>query len=333
MKSRTLFSILFLAMLLIGCGGDSTTTDNNASSPGQDAATSSTSQSASPSTDGEAITLRYKFQKGQRRDYLQKNVLVNNIISLNQKTETNMDFYSHLTVDQVAPDGTASVTWITDRVVFKVQGPGGTIRYDSADGEEPDHPQWMLIKPQIEAHLYIQAILQVNPTGTITDCQLTKELTERVKKNPTLAVLLSPSRIKSSAEAFFLPLPDQPIKPNEKWTTTSNFNIGSFKVDSQTTRTYQGKEKRDDQDIARFDGSLKITTKFGPDAPFKKMQYKDGAATSELFDVNLGWLTEGKTNAIIEMESEQMGVPIVAEITQESIRRLLPAKSPNPASP
>ncbi len=328
MKSRTLFSILFLAMLLIGCGGDSTTTDNNASSTGQDAATSSTSQSASPSTTGEAITLRYKFQKGQRRDYLQKNVLVNNIISLNQKTETNLDFYSHLTVDQVAPDGTASVTWITDRVVYKVQGSGGTIRYDSADGEEPDHPQWMLIKPQIESYLYVQAILQVNPTGTITDCQPTKELTERFEKNPTLAVLLSSSRIKSNAEGFFLPLPDKPIKPNDKWTTTSSFNIGSFKVDYQTTRTYRGKETRGEQNSARFDGSLKITTKFGPDAPFKKLQYKDGAASSELFGLKLGWLTESKSNMIIETESEQMGLPIVAEITQESIRRLLPAKSP-----
>ena len=341
MKSATLFSFLFLVTLLIGCGGDSTTTDNSSSNAAQDKKTSSTPQSdSSSSTDGKPELLRYRFQKGQRMDYLSKTFSSNNLISLNQETETTIDIYCHITVNDVAPDGTASVTWTNDRAVYKVQGSGGTIRYDSADGEEPDHPQWEQgVKYQVLPMRHAGGTFNVSPRGTISNFKKTAKLEAWIKENPDMAILVAPSRLEAIAEELFLVLPEKAVKPNTNWNTTSDFNIATFSCSVVTTRTYQGLETRSGKSVARVDSTQKITTELPADGPIKKLQFKDGSTFGkEWFDPQLGWLTEKTETTVMETEVEAQGTLIVGESTSKTTLQLLPpqkteSKTNTPATP
>jgi hypothetical protein len=329
MKQLTFFLIPLLAItLLFGCGSD---TDSSSNETQQNTA-STDGQTDPAETAGEAVALRYRFQKGQRMDYLQKTFSANNILSLNQKTETTIDIYCHITVDDVAPDGTASVTWTNDRAVYKVQGPGGTIRYDSADGEEPDHPQWEQgVKYQVLPMQHAGGTFNVSPRGTISNFNKIAELEAWIKENPDMAVLVTPSRLEAIAQELFLVLPEKAVKPNATWNTTSDFDIGTFNCSVATTRTYQGLETRSGKSVARVDSTQKITTELPAGGPIKKLQFKDGSTFGkEWFDSQLGWLTEKTETTVMEQEIETQGILMVVESATKATLQLQPPPGPAP---
>ena len=307
---------------MVGCGSD-----NDSGSNATPQNTPRTDPQDDPaSTGGEAVALRYRFEQGQRIDYLQKSRYVNNIISVGQTTETNIAIYCHITIDTVEPDGTATATWINDRVIFKTQGSGGTLKFDSAAGEEPDNPTWQQIKPMVHAIQNGQGNFRVSPAGIVSDFKPTKELAARLKNDPVLAAIATAGQLEAVAKGLFTQLPDKPVKLNETWSTMADLDLtGDVKVDQETIRTYRGQEQRDGKDLVRLDNTQRVATTLGSDAVYKKLQFNaDATAGTEWFDLKLGWLIEKSDKSVLEMEMKANSILIVTETTTETTLQLQP---------
>ena len=323
MKQLPLFLIPLLAIaLLFGCGSD---TDSGSNATPQNTA-STDAQTDPAETAGEAVALRYRFEQGQRIDYLQKNRLVNNILSVGQKSEINIAIYCHITIDTVEANGTATATWINDRVIYKLQAPIGTLKFDSADGEEPDNPAWQQIKPMVQAIQSGQGNFRVTPAGIVSDFKPTKELAARLKTNPAMAAIATSGQLEAVAKGLFAQLPDKPVKLNETWSTVANLDLqGTLKVDQETIRTYRGEEQHDGKDLVRLDNTQRVITELGSEAMYKKLQFNaDATAGTEWFDLKLGWLIEESDKAVLEMEMEVNGTLVVMETRTETTLQLQP---------
>lgn len=94
---------------------------------------------------------------------------------------------------------------------------GGTLKFDSADGEEPDSPMWQMMKPMVRAMQNGQGNFRVSPLGVVSDFRPTKELAARLAKDPTMAAILTSGQLESVAQSLFAHLPENPVKRNETW--------------------------------------------------------------------------------------------------------------------
>ena len=321
-KTTICFSMLFSTALMIGCGDNNGTSSNTTPKP--PSATADQVDTALP--DDEAIMLRYRFQQGQRMDYVTNTTMTNKYPMLNQESTFEMDVNLHVTVDSVEADGSASMTWTHDRMKMKLQGPGGTVRFDSADGEEPDNPMWQQMRVAFFPIQFVQFTFRVTTNGIISDVKLTEAAAARLEKDPSLAFIFSPPQLQENPRQLFHPLPSKPVKPTETW----NYIISSepfpgAKIEVALTHSYQGLEKLDEQQLARLNQTRKTNTEFGPES-FFTMAFKDDlTVASEWFDPKLGWAvkTDG-TTAMITVNKQQ-GVSLEVEQTVKIIMRLSPA--------
>lgn len=321
MKQTSLLLIPLLAItLLFGCGSD----NDSGSNAAQQNTASTDAQTDPAGTAEEAVALRYRFEQGQRIDFLSQTRLANNIISMGQTTETAIDIYCHVTIETVASDGTATATWINDRVIFKVQGSGGTLKFDSADGEEPDSPLWQGMKPMVRAMQNGQGNFRVSPLGVVSDFKPTKELAARLAKDPAMAAIATSGQLESVAKTLFAHLPENPVKRNETWNEVTDLELqAGIKVEQETIRTYRGEERHDGKDLVRLDNTQRVITELGSDAMYKKLQYKaDATRGTEWFDPKLGWVVEETDTTVLEMEMEVNGTQVVVETTSETTLQL-----------
>ena len=325
----TLPGILLFVSLLIGCGSDNDT--------GPDATqqnTASTDGQTDPATTAEnATTLRHRFTEGQRMDYVETTTSANKILTIGQETSLGYETSFHVIVDAVEEDGSASMTWTTDRMKMKIQGSGGTVRFDSADGEEPDHPQWQQMRVVFFPIQYVQFTFHVTTDGIVSDVKLSEAAAARLEKDPTLAFVFSESSLQENPRKLFHPLPAIPVNPADTWDyTISSDALPGAIVDVDVTNTYQGLENVDGQQLALLKQTHKTKAEFGPEA-FATMTYNDDLTRgSEWFDPKLGWFVKTDGTTVVTTVTKQGDITLEIEQTVKMEMRLVPSPKPDPES-
>ena len=329
MKSTTLPGILLLVSLLIGCGSD----NDSGSSATQQNTASTDGQTDPAATAKNATTLRHRFTEGQRMDYLEIMSAANKYPMLNQETSFEMETSFHVIVDAVEEDGSASMTWTNDRMKMKIQGSGGTVRFDSTEGEEPDHPQWQQMRFVFFPIQYVQFTFRVTTDGIISDVKLTEAAAARLEKDPTLAFVFSESSLQENPRKLFHLLPPKPVNPADTWNhVISSEPIPGANIEVELTNTYQGLENVDGQQLALLTQTRKTKTKFGPES-FFTMTYKDDLTSgSEWFDPRLGWFVKTDDTYAMTTVTKQAGTSIEVEQTVKMGLRLVPPPKPDPDS-
>lgn len=329
MKSTTLPGILLLVSLLIGCGSD----NDSGSSATQQNTASTDAQTDPAATAKNAMTLRHRFTKGQRMDYLETMSAANKYPMLNQETSFEMETTFHVIVDIVEEDGSASMTWTNDRMKMKLQGTGGTVLFDSADGEEPDHPQWQQLRGVFFPIQYVQFTFHVTTDGIISDVKLSEAAAARLEKDPTLAFVFSQSSLQENPRKLFHLLPAKPVKPADTWNhVISSEAMPGAKIEIELTNTYQGLENVDGQQLALLKQTRKTKTKFGPESFFTQTYKDDLTSGSEWFDPKIGWFVKTDDTMVMTTVTKQLGTSIEAEQTIKMGLRLVPPPKPDPDS-
>ncbi|MEE2991062.1 MAG: DUF6263 family protein [Planctomycetota bacterium] len=236
-------------------------------------------------------------------------------------------------VDAVEPDGTATVTQTNDRVKFKVKGPGGTIVYDSADGEESDHPQWQGgLRVVIMAMQHAECTFRVTPGGIVSDVKPTDELVARIKEDPAIASVFTESQLKANAKAVFHPLPGGPLKPGETWEyeDESDDVLPGIKMEYVITKTYEGSEERDGRQVARIGETDEITTEFDQNSPLKYVPDDEANVGLEYYDLALGWKIESHDTSVAAVTQSLGGNTIEVETSTKVAIYLQPAAEEEP---
>ena len=321
MKSTLLPGVVLLVSLLFGCGSDndsgSNTTPQNTSTDGQTDPTA---------TAENATTLRHRFTEGQRMDYVETMSATNTYPMLNQETSFEMETSFHVIVDAVEEDGSASMTWTNDRMKMKLQGTGGTVRFDSTDGEEPDIPEWQQMRGIFFPIQYVQFTFHVTTDGIVSDIKLTEAAATRLEKDPTLGYPFSEQSLAENPRKLFHPLPAKPVNPADTWNhVISSEPFPDITIEVELTNTYQGLKNIDEQQLALLKQTRKTKTEFGPEA-FFTMTYKDDLTSgSEWFNPKLGWYVKTDDTYAMTTVTKQMGTSIEVEQTVSSKLRLAPS--------
>ncbi|HIG31351.1 MAG TPA: hypothetical protein EYQ50_27510 [Verrucomicrobiales bacterium] len=329
MKRTAIFTAFVLAACFTGCSSEETVTtsnpptvETNVPNAGVDPGTET---APPPVSETEGIQLRYRFEKGQRMDYIMSLEIDNHIVNLNQKTKMNMNFYFHVTVDVVEVDGSAMITQINDRFKFKVKGPGGTILYDSADGEESDHPQWQGLRQVFLPMQYAQCTYRVTTAGVVSDVKPTAELAERLEKNPSMAAVITQEQLEQNAFALFHPMPEGAVDSGATWNYTRNQTFGNFKFDFAYTKTFRGTEEHDGRQVVDITETV-VGKRTGEVTPAFEFNF-DYELTSgqEYFDPKLGWLVSLNDVAVTRTKQSAMGIAVESESSTKVSIQLQPA--------
>ena len=195
--------ILLFASLLLGCGSG-----NDTSPDATQQNTTGTDGQTDPATMAEnATTLRHRFTEGQRMDYVETMNSANRILTIGQETSFEMETSFHVIVDAVEEDGSASMTWTTDRLKMKIQGSGGTVRFDSADGEEPDHPDWQRMRGIFFPLQYVEFTFHATTDGIVSDVKLSEAAAARRLRHLRAFVSLPSDCTVSTATVPTAPMP------------------------------------------------------------------------------------------------------------------------------
>ena len=314
MKRSTILTAFVLAACFVGCSSDETVITPNAptaESSVQNAVADPGTETVPPSvSETEGIQLRYRFVEGQRMDYIMRNEMDNDIVNLNQKTKMNLDFYFHVTVDAVEADGSAVITQINDRFKLKVKGPGGTILYDSADGEESDHPQWQGLRQVFLPMQYAQCTFRVTPSGVVSDVQPTAELAARLEKDPSMAAVLTQQQLEQNAFALFHPMPEGAVESGATWNYPRYLEIANFKLEFNFTKTFKGTADHEGRQVVDITETV-VTKKTGEVTPAFDYNVDDELTSGqEYFDPNLGWLVSMNDVTVNSSKQNAMGIAV-----------------------
>jgi hypothetical protein len=209
-------------------------------------------------------------------------------------------------VDDVSPDGTATLRQVIESVRMEMNNPMGKMVFDSTapSSNEAANPFSQILSGMYSTMIGQSITVVTSPTGAIQKIEGMARLMENMLKNmpqaPAGASLLDDLRKSFSDDAAqdlsargLAQLPDRPLKPGDIWDDRFTAGIAMFGgITTSRTSTFQGVESRGGIAVARI--TAKLTMKSDPATappsvgPFT-MQMGESTGDSELlFDVAKG---------------------------------------------
>ncbi|MDG3007132.1 DUF6263 family protein [Paludisphaera mucosa] len=227
-----------------------------------------------------AAPLRWKFQKGETIRY-----------ALVQKTETKMKSAQiqggsvvnqtsdiRWIVEEVSPEGAATMTQIIDRVRVKMEANGqAPVEFDSADKDKvPDDPRAAQVVSIFKALAGFECKLSMDPRGQIKSVTIPEKTLEALKKSFTgpMANLFSEESMKNMITQSGLVLPEQAVEDGKGWTDQSKLPVQQLgTIVTEKTYTVKGPVDGDPSKV-RIDLSAKMAVE-GAANPNLSFEIKD----------------------------------------------------------
>jgi hypothetical protein len=269
-----------------------------------------------------AEPLRWKFEPGEKIQY-----------EMTQKMETTMnagpagDFKTGMEqtmditwhIDEVTPEGNATMRQQIERVQLKMNMPGGqAAEYDSASDEPPQGMAAMLA-PLYEAMTGGEFKVTMTPRGEVLEAEAPPKLAEAMKNIPGAAAmgdLTSPEGIKQMIMQGSMTLPEGDLKSGEKWNSKVEMKSQFGKMDVVTTYDYAGAKDVDGQSFEAISLTPEIASVPEPNAQMQ-MEIKDQKADGEvLFNRELGRIHSSHLVQSMVMEMKVSGQTLNANIDQ-----------------
>lgn len=179
----------------------------------------------------EGTVLRYRFEPGQTFTYVTttETETTQTMMGSEQTSRQTLVQGVRMEVLSVDGDGAARLSYTTESVRVTMEGPMGTLTWDSA---VPDAP----VPPPLQAFAGMHGgtyFLIMEPTGGVRGVEGTEDLVERMVQRMTLPPGMSPEALKADLRAQF---------GDESMTAAMSQNLGAFPaeglaVGSSWTRT------------------------------------------------------------------------------------------------
>lgn len=295
-----------------------------------------------------AETLQWKFKAGESENYAMS--VVNNVLIDFSGAEFDVTFGLTFdlswTVDEVADDGTATLTQKIDRIQVMANTPfTGEFSYDSKEGEEPAGPMWEQMGPIVQAMLDAEIKLKAKPNGEVTEVTLPDELAEALSSGGGRrgggggggggmgammggAGMFNKATVEESIKQALISLPPGDISADTKWTRSFENPLGPIGVEKyETTYQFEGIESREGKDLHKIVSETSMTFELNEDSDldlFMEVVEQEGSGTV-LFDAAAGRAVESKYVQKIVVEADFMGNELYQE--RESVTRIVQGNS------
>lgn len=292
----------------------------------------------SSSAADDAVTLAWKFKKGEKLHYVIQQNSINDGKFGGQsiKSETKQTLNMEWNVDEVDDDGTAEMTQTITRARLKVTAPGlPAVDYDSASEEAPKGLAAQFAAA-FKALVGKKVKLKMSPQGTISDVKIPEGLADELKKagGPGPAAAFDEESFKQMTGNSTLQFADHPVKKGDTWqhkTTMSNAQLGA-KQTTEITYTYQGTEKKDGKQIDNIEMTMKAAIA-PPGAGGPQIEIKDQQSSGTIeFDHKAGRVIKSQANGKMTMAINIMGTKIDQSVTNEAVTHLTDGKEAEESS-
>jgi hypothetical protein len=269
-------------------------------------------------------TLQRKFQKGEahRQQMTFKRTIDRG--TPNSQTENSENLEMEFVCDDVLPSGVASLRQRLRRVRISMTEPDETLKYDTNEGAPNDltlQQMDRIIRPMIGADWSMQC----DTRGKISRVVLPEMALNALKASPDAfgGKLFSEAGLKWIAEQAEISLPEKPVKPGDKWTTSNDVKAAFGTMNYQREYTFTGSD--DKPGIEKIQVKVKIELKPDPDSkfPFIVKLISGSGSGDILFDNQLGRVARSHVKSKVVFEQSAPGVTRQLTFqTEETVERL-----------
>lgn len=272
--------------------------------------------------------LTYKFQAGQKTNYVQDTEIKQSMSVAGQNIDTNIKQSMEVSQSVLGVEGTeASVQQTVSRFRTTMEMPGNNIEYDSKDGKKPDGPVGALIGPLFDAMVGTEISFKLSADGKMTNAKISEKLANALKANPILAQMggaFSEDGLKGMMQQSSMPLPAEALTKGKSWTNQVEMKtpIGVTKL--TTTYTYQGPEARDNVMLEKITTKSEMTIEPAANQDVK-VKVKDTDIQGTIyFDNVAGRIVDSTQTQKMTMEIAVMGQNLESKQTQTLKYKVLP---------
>lgn len=239
------------------------------------------------------------------------------------------------TVESVAEDGTAVLKQKIDRMRMTMELPGGAGKseFDSAS-DKPAEGQAALMAPLLKAMTADAFIVQMKPSGEVTDVKAPESLAKELENMPgagMLGEMATPEGLKKLVQQASFSLPET-LEEGTTWTTKLEIdNPMTGKQTAETTYKYVGPKEVDGVTMEVFTPEIKMTFGEGGQAT---VEVKEQESSGEiLFNRDAGRLESSTIEQEMALKIAVQGQEIDQQLKQTVTMKWLPEDAQEEAAP
>lgn len=272
-------------------------------------------------------TLRWKLKTGETLHYEFRQTCG---IKVNGADGRGTHDTSELTIDLtwkvrgVAPDGTAAIALVVERVRSEARTGAQKVHYDSAEEAGAD-PAARPLKDVYGAAVGAEYSLKIDTRGRVVAAEVPAKVSEALRASPFQATAdggsaLSGPGLKNLFAQLFPVLPEGPVGKGAAWSSALEVPAPPMRI----TLTYRDELAALHDAAARIDARIETVIRPEPDAALKVHVRSQSGNRSVTIDTRNGRVTASAVQQSIELKLVILNREVGQVITLDERLRLIP---------
>ena len=265
-------------------------------------------------------TLRYKFTPGDKLAYAVENKMSMKLDIGGKEMEMAVSQMMELAwnIESVGSDGKAMIQQKITRIQFAMDGLGGKLQYDSAEGKLPGGPLSDTAGPILKALSGLEVSLSMDPRGEIRDVKVPPAFLKTLKDNGGgVEDIFNEDAMKKMIGQASLAFPKEALAKGKTWNQKLSMKAPFGEMRMDNLYTYDGAVQKGDKKLEQISVRPTITLKTD-DNVSAAMNLKDGGGKGvAYFDNDAGRLVEMNTTQNMTMEAAGQSIRLVQNISMK----------------
>lgn len=259
------------------------------------------------SASAQGVTLRYRWTKGETVTYRMTMRTASAATGMpgaaEMKVDQTMTQVVTMLVEDVAPDGAATLRQTFASVKMEMNGPMGRVEYDTAAPSANANPMVQSMRQVLGGMVGESVTVVQAPDGSVRKVEGASRILDKIVKgqpdgpsaqaaSQALRSLLSDEALKTTMEQSFSKFPQNPVQPGDTWDGQMSMgNDAAGRIGGTVTFTLKAVEGSPDASVARVAVGLKLKQETAPPPGPNGMTLKLGEVRGEgelLFDAARG---------------------------------------------
>jgi Family of unknown function (DUF6263) len=268
------------------------------------------------------VALRWKFRKGRPYHYVltTKNETSAKLFQREIKEKKLQTLDVSWKINEVKPDGAATMTQTIDRVRIKAEAPGGSFDADTNQKDGGQTGPTANFAKSMELIIGKPMEVAMSPRGEVLSVKLSDDVTQAMRNagpgGQALGAVFGEKAVKQMFEQASPVFPEKTVLPGTTWTKKQSMAIaGLGNVEVEATYTDKG-EAPNNAGAHQVDGAFKLQY-HPPDNPQVNMKVaSQDSAAKFIFDMTAGNLSHSEIVQKLQMEVSAGGQSFTSDLTQ-----------------